>query len=476
MARIAAPIVLINVGIQLMGVTDALMVGRLGGAAIAAVALGNFYFWNASVFGVGLLFALDPVIAQSVGAKDDIGVARGVQRGVVLAVIMACVVSLLLVPGETVLGWLRQPPDVVPFTAAYTHRRILGVVPFFLFVVFRQALQAMGPVKPILWAALIGNIINIAANWLLIRGHLGAPKLGVIGSGYATALAMWVMMATVLWLGWDHLRPALRPWRASSITRVAMTRLIMIGSPIGIQWFFESFAFGLTAVFMGWIGTASLAGHEIALNMASLTYMLPLGFSGAAAAVVGRAVGRGDIPAARRDAIAAVICGIGVMCISAAVFVLAPEWLARRYTDEPATLRVAVALIPLAGAFQLFDGAQGVTSGVLRGTGDTRVPALLHLLAFWAIGVPLGAYLGFSTSLRERGFWWGLVAGLAAASMLQFARLIVRFRGNITRIATEHTGEYTMMRGAGQGIDSDDDGPGSALSGHAPGENPLPVG
>ncbi|MEP6764293.1 MAG: MATE family efflux transporter [Gemmatimonadaceae bacterium] len=437
MARLAGPIVLINVGIQLMGVTDALMVGRLGGAAIASVALGNFYFWNASVFGIGLLFALDPVISQAVGAKDHDGVARGVQRGIVLAFIVATVATLILMPGESVLGTLKQPGDVVPFTASYLRRRAIGLLPFFLFTVFRQTLQAMGPVRPILWAALIGNVVNIIANWFLIFGNMGAPKLGVAGSGYATALAMWAMMLTVLALGWNHLHVAVRPWRNDTLHWQPVRKLLTIGAPIGIQWFFESFAFGLTALFMGWLGTASLAGHEIALNMASLTYMVPLGFSGAAAAVVGRAVGRGDIAAAKRDAIAAIICGIGVMCLSAAVFVLAPEWLARRYTDEAATLRVAITLIPLAGAFQLFDGAQAVTSGVLRGIGDTRIPAMLHLLAFWGIGVPLGAALGFYTSLRERGFWWGLVAGLAAAAILQFWRVIVRFRGTITRLHTD---------------------------------------
>ena len=437
MARLAGPIVLINVGIQLMGVTDALMVGRLGGAAIAAVALGNFYFWNASVLGIGLLFALDPVVSQSVGAKDNDGVARGVQRGIILAFIVATIATIILMPGESVLHALGQPGDVVPFTAAYLRRRAIGLLPFFLFTVFRQTLQAMGPVRPIIYAMLIANGVNILGNWFLIFGNMGAPKLGVIGSGYATALAMWVMMLSVLWMGWKHLHTAIRPWRGDSWRWQPVRRLLLIGAPIGIQWFFESFAFGLTALFMGWLGTASLAGHEIALNMAALTYMVPLGFSGAAAAVVGRAVGRGDIPAAKRDAIAAIICGIGVMSISATVFVLAPEWLARRYTDEAATLRVAVALIPLAGAFQLFDGAQAVTSGVLRGIGDTRIPAVLHMLAFWGIGVPLGAVLGFYTSLRERGFWWGLVAGLAAAAILQFWRVIVRFRGNITRLHTD---------------------------------------
>lgn len=452
MARLAAPIVFINIGIQLMGVTDALMVGRLGGAAIAAVALGNFYFWNASVFGIGLLFALDPVVSQAVGARDHEAVARGVQRGVMLAVIVAVIVSLLLLPGESILGALNQPADVVPSTAEYARRRVFGVLPFFLFTVFRQTLQAMGPVRPILWAALIANCVNIFCNWLLIFGNLGAPKLGVIGSGYATAIAMWVMMVAVLIIGWPHLRTALTPWRKEALMWAPIQRLLFIGAPIGIQWFFESFAFGLTALFMGWMGTVSLAGHEIALNMASLTYMVPLGFSGAAAAIVGRAVGRGDIDAAKRDAMTAIACSVGVMCISAMGFVFAPEWLARRYTDEAATLRVAVSLIPLAGAFQLFDGAQAVTSGVLRGTGDTRIPAILHLVAFWGVGVPFGAYLGFYTHFREQGFWWGLVAGLAAAATLQFWRLVVRFRGPIARLKTD-----------------------AADSDVGPGENPLPV-
>jgi MATE family multidrug resistance protein len=453
MARMAAPIVLINIGIQLMGVTDALMVGQLGGAAIAAVALGNFYFWNASVFGIGLLFALDPVVSQAVGAHDHEGVARGVQRGVVLAFIVALIVSLALLPGEFILGALRQPADVIPLTAEYARRRVFGVVPFFLFTVFRQTLQAMGPVRPILWAALIANVVNIIGNWLLIFGNMGAPKLGVVGSGYATAFAMWVMMFAVLIIGWPHLRTALRPWRPEALVWAPIQRLLLIGIPIGTQWFFESFAFGLTALFMGWMGTVSLAGHEIALNMASLTYMVPLGFSGAAAAIVGRAIGRGDIDAAKRDAMTAIACSVGFMCLSAMVFVFAPEWLARRYTDEEATLRVAVSLIPLAGAFQLFDGAQAVTSGALRGTGDTRIPAILHLVAFWGFGVPLGAYLGFFTSYREQGFWWGLVAGLGAAAILQFWRLVVRFRGPIARIQGD-----------------------SASGTAAPGENPLPVG
>ncbi|BAH38785.1 putative multidrug resistance protein MdtK [Gemmatimonas aurantiaca T-27] len=437
MAQVAAPIVLINVGIQAMGVVDAIMVGKLGGAAIAAVALGNFYFFNISVFGIGLLFAIDPVVAQAVGAGDHAAASRGVQRGLLLATAAAVVVTLALMPGEWLLGALEQPPDVIGETAVYARRRAIGALPFFLFTVFRQTLQAMGPVRPIIIAALVANLVNAAVNWLLIFGNLGFPALGVAGAGYATAISTWVMMFMLLWLAWPLLRDKVRPWYPESWQWTPFARMVRIGVPIGTQWFFESFAFGLTALFMGWMGTASLAGHEIALNMAAMTFMVPLGISGAASAVVGRAIGRGDVTTARRDAAAAIVCGVGFMCLSAVVFILFPRELATLYTTEAATVAVAVALIPLAGWFQVFDGLQAVTSGVLRGTGDTRVPAVLHMIAFWGIGVPLGAYLGFRTPMRERGFWVGLVAGLAAAAILQSLRVYWRMRRDLRRVVID---------------------------------------
>jgi MATE family multidrug resistance protein len=378
------------------------------------------------------------VVAQAVGAGDHHGVARGVQRGFVLAALVSVVVFLALLPVEWLLLTLDQPPDVVKDTAVYTHRRALAIVPFFAFSVFRQTLQAMGPVRHILIAAAVANVVNILVNWLLIFGHAGAPALGVEGAGYATAASTWVMALVLLTLAWPMLRPAILPWRRETLHWGPFSRMLRMGMPIGVQWFFESFAFGVTALFMGWMGTASLAGHEIALNLAAMTFMVPLGISGAAAAVIGRAIGRSDMPAARRDAIAAIACGGGVMCISGVVFIVAPQWLATRYTTEAATVAVAVSLIPLAGMFQVFDGLQAVTSGVLRGTGDTRVPAMLHLIAFWGIGIPLGMYLGFRTPLRERGLWMGLVAGLAAAAVLQSLRVVNRLRLDIGRVVVDH--------------------------------------
>ena len=442
MGRVAAPVVLINVGLQLMGVVDTLMVGRLGGSAIAAVALGNFYFFNVSVFGIGLLMVIDPVVSQAIGAAahDDAAhddAARGIQRGYVLAVLVALAVMLALWPGDTLLTWARQPASVVQDTAIYARIRSLGALPFFLFLASRQALQAMGTVRPVIVAVAFGNVVNLVANWAFIHGHLGAPAMGVAGSGAATALATWSMCACLALTAHRELAPYVRPWRPESTAWGPLQRTLRLGTPIGTQFFFESFAFGLTALFMGWFGAPSLAGHEIALNMAALTYMVPLGISSAAAVVVGRAIGRGDMLAARRDAVAAILVGVGFMTMTAVVFLAAPTWLATRYTSEPATLAVAVALIPLAGVFQVFDALQAVTSGVLRGTGDTRIPAVLHLVAFWGVGIPLGMWLGFQTPLRERGLWIGLVSGLAAAAVLQSLRVRSRLRGTIARVQVD---------------------------------------
>jgi MATE family multidrug resistance protein len=437
MAQVAWPIVLINVGMQAMGFVDTLMVGPLGGTAIASVALGNFYFFNVTIFGIGLIFAIDPIVSQAVGAGDHEAVARGVQRGLVLAVVMTVVSILALAPAAPLFRWLGQPDDLIDPTGVYVQRRLWGVLPMFLFVVLRQALQALGPVRPIIVAVVVGNLVNAAANWALIGGHAGMPALGVEGSGVATSIASWVMAALLAWMAWPVLGGALRPWRPAVLDRAPMWRMVALGFPMAVQFFFETFAFGVTAVLMGWMGTVSLAGHEIALNLAAMTFMVPLGISGAAAVVVGRAIGRGDMPAARRDAIAAIVCGVGFMCLTAIAFLGAPEWLATRFTRESATLAVAVTLIPLAGWFQVFDGLQAVTSGVLRGTGDTRIPAILHLIAFWGIGVPLGVYLGFRTDYRERGLWIGLVAGLMAASLLQSARAYVRLRADVQRVRVE---------------------------------------
>ena len=438
MANLAFPIVLVNVGMQGMGLVDAIMLGRVSSADLAAGGLGNFYFFAIAIIGIGVLMALDPVIAQGVGAEDEEQIARGVQRGVLMTVSVAIVVSLLFIPARTVLALLRQPAEVVPLAGAYVLWSIPGMLPFFAFNMLRQTLQAFHRVGPVVVGVVVGNVLNAFLNWVLIYGHLGFAPRGVVGSSIATSISRWVMALTVLVVGWSQLRPYLTRWRPESWQLTPLLRMFRLGLPIGMQFLAEAGAFGMTTVMTGWLGTTVLAGHEIALSLASMTFMVPMGVAAAAAVMVGRAIGRGDMAASRRDAVAALVVGVGFMAICAVIFAIIPQALAGLYTRDAATFALAASLIPVAAVFQVFDGTQVISSSILRGAGDTRVPAILHGLSFWAVGIPLGALVAFRFEQGAVGLWWGLTAGLAAAAVLQLQRVRAKLGTQVRRVSVDH--------------------------------------
>lgn len=432
--RLALPIVLVQVGLMAMGVVDTIMVGHVSPAALAAVALGNVYFTGPSMFGQGVLMALDPLVSQAVGARDHEAIARALQRGVLAALLLAAAAALVFLPAEPVLRALRQPRDVVPTAAAYVLVSIPGILPFLGFVVFRQTLQAMHRTSAIVVAIVAANLFNAALNWVLIFGNLGAPALGPVGSAWATLAARCAMFLVVLALGWRELRPHLLPVRRRVRSLAGLGHLFAIGLPIGATMLLEYGAFAAIALLMGLLGTIPMAGHQIALNLASLTFMVPLGVSGAGAVLVGHRIGRGDPGAARRAAGAALLCGVAFMSIAAILFLTVPGPLAAVYTDQPAVLALATSLIPIAGVFQVFDGLQVVGAGVLRGIGDTRAPLLVNVLGFWLIGVPVSVALGFGTGAGPRGLWWGFVAGLASVAVFLLLRIRHRFAGELARL------------------------------------------
>ena len=437
MVRLASPVVLAQVGIMLMGVVDTAMVGRIGADAVAAVALGHIYWINLTILGTGILMALDPVVSQAFGAGDAAGVRKGVQRGVVLALILTIPTSLALMPGEWLFAVLRQPASVTPVGAAWARVSALGTLPFFLFVALRQSLQAMGLVRPVVAAIVVGNVVNVVLNWLLIYGRAGFPALGAVGSSISTVIGRWVMLVILLWSGRALLVPALRPWLPESFDMRPLARMVAIGAPVAFQQWLEIAVFGGGALVLGWFSATALAAHEIAISLAAMTFMVPLGLSAAAAAMVGRAIGRGDMPAARRDAVAAIAVGVGFMTVAALAFGLYSRALAGLFITDPDTLAMAASLIAIAAVFQIFDGIQGVATGVLRGTADTRVPMLIHLGGFWGVGAPVGLLLALRTSLGPRGVWWGYVAGLFAVAALQLWRVRWRLAGNVERLTVE---------------------------------------
>lgn len=420
---LATPVVAVQVGMMLMGVVDTLMVGRLSPEALAAVALGNLYGMAVLLLAQGILLAIDPLVAQSVGAEDHRAIARSLQRALVLAGLLTVPVSGFMLFGGPVLELVRQPPAVVPLADTYARLLIPGVFPFLAFGVGRQTLQALGRLRPIVLTILAANAVNVVLNWALIFGRLGFPAMGVAGSSIATSASRWFMAAALLALAWKDLRGYLRPWLRESLDRGALVRMVRLGLPIGLQFELEFSAFGGVALLAGSLGTVPVASHQIAINLASLTYMVPLGISAAAAVLVGRAVGRGRPDEARRQGVAALATGAGFMTATAVLFLAAPSLLARLYSPDPGVLALAAALIPLAGLFQVFDGIQVTAIGVLRGVGDTRTPFVVTLMGYWLVGMPLGLLLGLRGGLGAVGLWWGLVSGLAAVALILIYRV-----------------------------------------------------
>ncbi len=434
---LALPLVVVQVGLMTMGVVDTIMVGHLSPVALAAVALGNVYYFGAAIFGMGTLMALDPVIAHAVGAGDDEAVATGMQRGLIMAAILCVPTALLLLPAPELLAWFRQPAEVVPLAGAYARISIPGSIGFFAFVVFRQSLQAMHRVRPIVITIVIANLINAALNYLLIYGGFGIPAMGVIGAAWATTVSRVAMAAILLGLAWPVLQPYLRPVRPAAFHLAPMGRMFLLGSPIGMQHQLEYGVFAIVGLLMGAMGTIQVAGHQVALNLASITFMVPLGLSAAAAVVVGHAVGRGDRDATHRAANAALYIAVGFMGATAILFLTLPGPLARLYTDAASVLAVAVVLIPLAGVFQVFDGIQVTSIGILRGLGDTRTPMLTGILGFWFLGLPVSLLLGFTLGYGPEGLWWGLVLGLVAVAVFLLYRLTRKLREPLRRVTLD---------------------------------------
>ncbi len=429
MLRLAIPVVVIQVGMMTMGVVDTIMVGHISAQALAAVALGNLYFFTLAVFAMGTLMVLDPVVAQAVGAGESSAVARAVQRGIIIAAVLTVPVALLLTSAAPAFSLARQPAEVIPLAAAYAVRTVPGVFPFLLFVVFRQSLQAMGRTAPIVGAIIAANLANGALNWVLIFGHLGFPAMGVVGSAWATTISRILLVAGLWMAARRELRPLLFPLRPEIWHLEPLRRMFRLGLPIGTQHVLEFGAFALVALMMGWMGTWEMAGHQVAINLAALTFMVPLGVGDAASVLVGQAVGRGDPEGTRGAARAAFACGVTFMAVTAAIFLSVPEQLARLYSRDLEVVSVAAMLIPIAGVFQVFDGTQVVAGGVLRGLGDTRAPMVANLLGYWLVGIPVSVYLAFEANLGPAGLWWGLVLGLGLVG----ATLLVRVGNRLAR-------------------------------------------
>ena len=434
LTAIAVPVVIVEIGMMLMATVDTVLIGHYSPNAVAAVALGHLYFFNLIVLPLGTLMALDPLVSQAVGANDETAKRRAIQRAALLAVVFGAIATLGALPAEALLRLFKQPASIIPATTTYIHISAAAVPAFLMFTVLRVTLQAMHRLAPIVISIVVANVLNLVLNWVLIYGRWGAPALGVEGSAIATVIARWVMFFALLAFAWKELRPYFTVIDPVSFTARPIGRMLALGIPIGFQMQLEFGAFAAVGLLMGAFGAVQVASHQIALNLAALTFMVPMGISAAGAVRVGHGIGAGDQPRARLAARIAYVLAAGFMTTTALLFLLLPEQLASLYTNDPALIAVTASLIPIAGMFQVFDGLQVVGAGVLRGLGDTRMPLFAMLAAYWVIGVPTSLVLAYRTGLGPQGLWWGFVAGLSSVSLFLLWRVVVLMRRGVQRV------------------------------------------
>jgi MATE family multidrug resistance protein len=418
--RVAWPVVVAELGWMGMALVDTMLVGRVSPAALGGVAVGGGVFFGTAIFGMGLLLGLDFMVAHAFGAGQRREMHVSLVQGLYASFILAFVLTFVI---RGLLPWLPRfgvRPEVAAEAIAYGKALTWSLLPLFIFSALRRYLQATNRVKPIMLALMTANVLNAVIAWALIFGHFGFAARGAPGAAWATVIARVYMCGFLIAYIWSGER---RESTGVFSTPLAfdperLRRLVRLGLPAALQLTLEVGVFVTATTIVGTLDAVSLAAHRIALDAASFTFMIPLGISSAAAVRVGQAVGRRDHLHARAAGWAAILLGALVMAVAGLTFVLLPGALVRIFTNDAATIGIGVGLLGIAAVFQLFDGVQVVSTGAMRGLGNTRTPMLTNLIGHWAIGLPLGCYLAFHAGAGVFGVWIGLCAGLVIVAVV----------------------------------------------------------
>lgn len=434
---LAWPLIATNMLQTGLGVTDIILLGRLGPTELAASALGTNLYFPFAIFGIGVLTAVAPMVAREIGARawSVRDVRRTLRQGLWSALAISVPIWIVLWHAEPVLLLLGQEPGLSRDAALYLRAYQWALLPFLGYIVLRSFIAAMERPMWGLWAGLIGFIANAVAAWALIFGHLGLPRLELVGAGIATTFASTVMFAilvlvVVLDRRFRRYRLFGRLWRPDWPRFLSFWRL---GLPIGVTLVFEVSLFNAAVFLMGLISVAAVAAHAIAIQIASLAFMAPLGFGQAVMVRVGRAFGAGDEAGVTRAGWTAFALGEGFMLLTASLMVFAPTLLISAFLDlsrpdNRAVIDLAITFLAIAALFQIADGAQAIALGMLRGLHDTRVPMLIAAFGYWAIGMPAAVVLAFPLGLEGAGIWIGLAAALSVVAILLTARWMARQR------------------------------------------------
>jgi MATE family multidrug resistance protein len=422
--QLALPLIFAELGWMSMGVVDTIMVGRLPNSAIAigATGLGQSLYHMLAFFGGSLLLGMDTFVAQAYGREDLHDARRTLLNGLALAVLATPVLMLAVSCWPALMQRFGISPELIGPMRPFLNALNWGTLPLLLYFALRRFLQAVNVAVPITIALVSANIVNAVGNYALIYGHLGFRAYGITGSGWSTFCArtylVIFLLLTLLWveakrkLPWSTFFTAPDGLPRFGIDPGRMWALLKLGAPAAGQVLLEIGAFSTATALCAKLGPVPLSGHEIALNCAAFSFMVPLGISSAAAVRVGQNLGKRDPVAARRAGWSAILLGAGFMSCMGLVFVSVPGAIARGFSADPAVIRAGVTLLLVTAAFQLFDGLQVVTTGALRGAGDTKTPMLANFVAYWLIGIPLGCFLCFVLGWGALGVWIGLCVGL----------------------------------------------------------------
>ena len=434
LARLALPLCVGHAGMHLMSVVDTAVLGHYRDTSMAGAGIGGGVLFAFMVFGMGTVMGMDTLVPQAIGAGETTRARQLLASGTRLALVLSLPLAGLIALAAWLLPFTAVEPEVASEASAFLIGRLPGLIPFMVYTAQRSFLQAHHVTRPIVIAMVIGNVVNLAADWVLVMGDeglvriglppIGLPAMGALGAGLATS-GVNLCSFFVYWMAVKKLEPAGPVPRDPALSRA----IIRLGMPIGLQLVAEVGVFALTGILAGTLGKMPAAGHQVALSLASLSFSMAIGVGAATSVRVGRAIGRGDTPAARRAGGQGISVGALLMGTSGLFFILLPRQLASLFTDDPAVMDVAVPLIQIAAVFQLSDAIQAVSAGALRGAGDTRFSFVANVIGHYAVGLPVAAGLGFAAGMGAAGLWWGLSFGLTAVAVgqsIRFARLTSR--------------------------------------------------
>ncbi len=413
---LAFPVMVGQVGHIMVTVADTMMVGRVGVVPLAAATFASTFFNVLMIFGIGVSFAITPLVAAT-DPQAQSKLMRYLQNGVVLNMVLAVVLALLGCVAAQFLQHFGQETEVAIMAKPYLLVMSVSLIPLMYFQSYRQYAEGLSDTFNPMWVSVFANVLNVILNYLLIYGALGFPELGLIGAGYATLIARVVMAIVMHWA----IRSKLYGFNWE-IALAVMKRMLRIGVPSGMQYVFEIGAFAMAAVMIGWISAEAQAAHQIAVSMAALTYMAASGLGTAGTIRVGNQMGLKNLHNLKMAGYSVMFSVILFMSCTGIIFVIFRHELVALYIKDAEVQAIAAALLIIAAAFQISDGMQAAGLGVLRGLTDVKVPTIVTFVSYWLVAIPGGYVLGFIFNFGVFGVWYGLLTGLTLAAILHFVR------------------------------------------------------